>query len=319
MNETRDYSFDVMKGIGIFLMVTGHTLGPESPVHCYIYAFHMPLFFLVSGYFTKEKDTFKNIISLFNRLIKPFLLIAIIVVSTKTIHDYVLSHSFKIDFDIIGHGIGPGWFLLALFWGKIIFNYLLKYFPNQYLLISFIVSAIPLLFRYLYPIYIPLCVLHGMSCTIFLAIGYYAKQKHVLQLMRKHIQLCILISMIFWLNTSIYGLVEMSDNYFKLWVIDYLGAIGGTFLCYCLAHFIVIHFSLLSRLLTTVSIFSLAIYTFHSIDFCIPLWHWIKPIVGSDNLVYYVLFARFLLFCPIIWVTSHIPVLYRLFVGKNKK
>lgn len=41
-----------MKGIGIILMVIGHT---TSPLHDFIYLFHMPLFFMISGFFFKSK------------------------------------------------------------------------------------------------------------------------------------------------------------------------------------------------------------------------------------------------------------------------
>lgn len=40
------------KGIAIILMVIGHTM---SPLGAFIYAFHIPLFFLVAGYCFKEK------------------------------------------------------------------------------------------------------------------------------------------------------------------------------------------------------------------------------------------------------------------------
>lgn len=39
---------DVAKGVGIFLMVMGHTSMPDA-VNRWIYSFHMPLFFLLSG------------------------------------------------------------------------------------------------------------------------------------------------------------------------------------------------------------------------------------------------------------------------------
>jgi uncharacterized membrane protein YcfT len=42
---------DTAKCIGIFLMILGHTVGTAMPiVSRIIYAFHMPLFFLLSGY-----------------------------------------------------------------------------------------------------------------------------------------------------------------------------------------------------------------------------------------------------------------------------
>ena len=45
----------MVKGVAIILMVTGHSLPVDNVVRNYIYMFHMPLFFFVSGYCFKEK------------------------------------------------------------------------------------------------------------------------------------------------------------------------------------------------------------------------------------------------------------------------
>lgn len=47
-NTKRIDWIDVAKGVGIFLMVMGHTSMPDA-VNRWIYSFHMPLFFLLSG------------------------------------------------------------------------------------------------------------------------------------------------------------------------------------------------------------------------------------------------------------------------------
>ncbi len=50
----RDTSIDICKGLGIMLMVLGHS-GIPKVGHDFIYMFHMPLFFFVSGYCFDEK------------------------------------------------------------------------------------------------------------------------------------------------------------------------------------------------------------------------------------------------------------------------
>ena len=54
-------AFDILKGIGIILMIVAHTYGPNSMIWDFIYAFHMPLFFIVTGFFYKQKPTFQLI------------------------------------------------------------------------------------------------------------------------------------------------------------------------------------------------------------------------------------------------------------------
>lgn len=51
-NFVKNDTITVIKGIAIILMVIGHTM---SPFGGFIYAFHIPLFFLVAGYCFKEK------------------------------------------------------------------------------------------------------------------------------------------------------------------------------------------------------------------------------------------------------------------------
>lgn len=51
----RDKTLDIIKGIGIILMVVGHSGAPDY-VHDIIYTFHMPLFFIASGWFFSERN-----------------------------------------------------------------------------------------------------------------------------------------------------------------------------------------------------------------------------------------------------------------------
>ena len=51
----RDASMDVVKGIGIILVVIGHA-NRSTLLGKMIYGFHMPLFFIIAGmFYNKEK------------------------------------------------------------------------------------------------------------------------------------------------------------------------------------------------------------------------------------------------------------------------
>ena len=45
---------DLLRGLGILLMVEGHIHTTPDALRSFIYAFHMPLFFLISGYFYRK-------------------------------------------------------------------------------------------------------------------------------------------------------------------------------------------------------------------------------------------------------------------------
>jgi len=70
MNTKRLDWIDIAKGIGIILVVLGHTLVPQVRetgfagfLWIFIYNFHMPLFFFLSGYLF-EKGLFQELLTL---------------------------------------------------------------------------------------------------------------------------------------------------------------------------------------------------------------------------------------------------------------
>ena len=52
----RDGSVDISKGIGIISVLIGHDMLCPSIIQIVIFSFHMPLFFVLSGYFFHSKD-----------------------------------------------------------------------------------------------------------------------------------------------------------------------------------------------------------------------------------------------------------------------
>lgn len=104
----RESWIDVLKGIGIILVVIGHT-SMENPLVKWIYVFHMPLFFALSGYmfgrgrkqYTFAKFTEKRTKS----LLLPFIIFRILLVIYWII---IESHFRNLD-------LGPIWFLIVLY------------------------------------------------------------------------------------------------------------------------------------------------------------------------------------------------------------
>ena len=60
-NPSRDNTIDIMKGITILLMVYAHISDAEI-VNRIIFSFHMPLFFLLGGYLSKDVSDCKGLL-----------------------------------------------------------------------------------------------------------------------------------------------------------------------------------------------------------------------------------------------------------------
>lgn len=111
---------DIAKGIGIILVVLGHNVNTGSSLFNYIYFFHMPLFFFLSGYlFKSEKypNVRKFVVDKFKKLLIPYLVFGIVSImffliknsSSNCIKELVLSMRTRLPFN------EPIWFLTSLF------------------------------------------------------------------------------------------------------------------------------------------------------------------------------------------------------------
>lgn len=81
-NKKRFLELDILKGIGILLMVFDH-VGWGMKIHTYIQSFHMPLFFIVSGFLYKKNDIKITIKKRYQTLMKPYWIFAIVYIVIK--------------------------------------------------------------------------------------------------------------------------------------------------------------------------------------------------------------------------------------------
>ena len=93
---------DILKAFGIFLVILGHVLNDNKhPVSHFIYSFHMPLLFFVSGFlFYKAID--------YNR-------VTVVKIFTKRIQRILIPYVFTGIFVYILRGYFGYWFLQILF------------------------------------------------------------------------------------------------------------------------------------------------------------------------------------------------------------
>ena len=176
-------SFDILKGIGIILMIVAHTFGPNHMIWDFIYAFHMPLFFIVSGYFYKQRFFSETLKINCNQILIQYIVLCLIII---LLNQLLQPHIIQTDIKDALYGMGPGWFLLAMFLVRLEFHYILLLFPNHYLLISLFISIGVCHITCFQNISFFLSFLPSLAGLFFLSAGYYIKQHHLLDYTYKH-------------------------------------------------------------------------------------------------------------------------------------
>lgn len=150
---------DIVKGIAILAMITGHSLtgAPgENLLTLLIYSFHMPIFFIMSGFTTKiqkDKEVIgRKLFKLAKKILIPTIIVVIICTTERIIfHIYSKDMFFKAILSALffaqpsplrGHfTVDAMWFLIVFFWSKFFFYFVTKIMNLDYAGIVFGVLA----------------------------------------------------------------------------------------------------------------------------------------------------------------------------------
>lgn len=181
---------DFSKVICIYLVVLGHALSYSVTNECYlrnfIYLFHLPVFFFISGYLyhSTEKNFYLDLLQNIKSLVVPYIFLNAIALILKmpfyTHHDYYPAF---FNF-LIGHGhapAGPAWFLLCLFWIKVQMFYIIKLKDSMQLLCAFLYC----LLAYYFPWHLYWDIDSSFMAMPIFVLGYYSK-RHYSEYINKH-------------------------------------------------------------------------------------------------------------------------------------
>ena len=169
---------DNLRVIGILAVILGHI---SSPLGNFIYSWHMPLFFLLAGFFLKhELSTKEFIVKDFTRLIIPYFIFAILALIIETIKRAALNREgldylyelqgifIWMDYPALMNTYGfVLWFLPSLFFSRLIIFFLNKYISS--LLVQSTIVLI--LFIFSLRINIILGIDNALNAVLFVFIG----------------------------------------------------------------------------------------------------------------------------------------------------
>lgn len=176
---------DIAKGYGILFVIIAHC--GVGKLGMWFYTFHLPLFFILSGYVFSYNDDFKVFLKKkFKSMIVPYFLLGIPMLLFDVLYhyagkDYTIHNIISLVFRfVIQRRMWTLWFLACLFCVNIIFYLLIRYFKNEQKvgIVCLVLTFIGYVYYYLGGKSLPWnCDAAFMAITFFY-IGYIYKLHH---------------------------------------------------------------------------------------------------------------------------------------------
>ena len=279
-NGERDDIFDILKGLAILFVIVGHC--EVGYLHSFIYSFHIPLFFFVSGYFLKNRPVRDEIRLNLKRLIFPYTFTAIcicIVAVGKDLSNYTYadgSYTQRIIITcLIGFmgknapqhmdNIGTPWFFLALFWARtsavLIINKIksIKFLCAVVLFLSMVGMVLEKFF------FFPFCIPQGLYALSFVYVGYIFRTKDLFN--STSIKFIFPFFLILWFFSLAQNGVNFAEGQFPTgYIFGLFGAIGAIITLYITIKHLYYKESILWHIVNFCGHYSLIIYSIHAIE-----------------------------------------------------
>lgn len=233
---------DSIKGFGIILVVLGHTFGINIHLYKFIYSFHMPLFFILSGYLWNYQKyrvcSFKDILlKKFKSYIIPYFFFAIVNLILQILWHIVFLREMLSISEICNYLLGilycyadvqhmpncsPIWFLMCLFISSILFWLLLRYLRKYALMLSCMSVCLSYVIYLFIDFRIPLNFSTVLMSVPFMYLGLKVKELSILErLVSKRIFVIFMIIIGIFLSqiNDVVGMNENNYGYLILFII----------------------------------------------------------------------------------------------------
>ncbi len=258
-NSKRLDFLDIAKGIGIILVVLGHTYRGNG-LNIFIYSFHMPLFFFISGLLYNQKKYATTFFFLKNKirtLLLPYASFYILsyfywLFVEKTLRQGtdvyftvpIIGFFYGTDFALYMYPNGALWFLTCLFTTELLLFFILKFIrSNKLRLAMFIFCGLIGYFLSIknYPP-LPLSANTSFIAIVFVGVGFLSKDFFIPRIMQISKNRCLLISLfiftVVYLLAPINGQIDMDYSKYQNPVIFTILALIGILACLLLASYI---------------------------------------------------------------------------------
>ncbi|MDN3608485.1 acyltransferase family protein [Vibrio ostreicida] len=278
---------DIVKGIGMLCIILSHCFISGTLLHKWLYSFHIPLFFFVSGLFYKQRSIKELTKTRFNTLIKPYFFFSLASLGLLILFSFISSSIVLSQQDLIDKSIG---LFYANGYGEWMFNITLWFLPCLFVLESLynainrvalekyvhIIVVVAVLLGYLVSKYSALKLPVSIDIA-FVALGFYhfgcVAKDFILKSNSLGVVTFLITFTLSWYLISYSELVNMSHREYGELLELYIQGVIGTIMIISLSNIIA-----KSSLLSYIGRNSLVILGTHTV--IISLFMGILPKIG---------------------------------------
>lgn len=168
----------------MIMIIYGHCFPPDL-TKMWVYSFHLPLFFFISGYLFKRRTLSETIKRKTKTLLIPYFVTALISLPIGYLILKVIGKSTMelfYDFFYLNGSVGwnvPIWFLVVLLWVELIFAVTRSFNINEYVtaILAFSIGY----FIYIKNIFLPFGINIAVWLLPFYLFGYLFKKKNIVE------------------------------------------------------------------------------------------------------------------------------------------
>ena len=285
----REECMDIAKGVAILAVIAGHVNTPGITARI-IYSFHIPLFFIINGYFVKNYDIHKTFLRSCKSLITPYIIGTVMemlceMVNAKNISS-CLSSVEMLTWDMIGglckpnpnfplfHGTWDLWFLPCLFLSRNIFVVLMNLTETQkykWIIRVFVFLFLAKMGQMLgFSGYFPWGLEIALISLPFLLFGHFMRKYKVLECNASYV-LAVLCLIVWGVLLSKHHYMELAMHYYPYFYVEIIEAVLASFFVICFSKVLEKCF-LVSDCLQWIGRYSIVILLLHNMEMRFISW-----------------------------------------------
>ncbi|MCT0162167.1 acyltransferase family protein [Lactiplantibacillus pentosus] len=337
---------DNVRGIAIIAVVVGHSLQQTQNglLNQYIYAIHIPIFFILSGYLYHERSNFGQELVHGNKtMVIPYFFTSLLVIIGSLVAPYsgeILRSPFingkvGIMSALYGAGdkgnylfsneirpIGAIWFLLCMFLALLLFNQLMiitkNVYYNGFVRLCFF-SALALIGTYSAKYYLlPWSVNAALLVQLFLYWGYIIRKFSV---DKKISILYLILGFIAWSVAAKQGFLMVVTARSSNMFLSFIGVAGASIVLIQLGKW-ASKLKRTSRLLRYAGRYSIIVFCFHLIDLSVinvggVLAAHVNQLFGTGIAAIIVIFYRLIVPGVAVYLVPKIPVIRSIYLPRE--